>query len=95
MQKVSSQSKRGQYSSTTASTRLNIFCTAHWVGGAGIWCALILKANSERAEVKMFWWIVSALLLLFLAYATKVLFFGLDEEVGTSLSDFIKEAEGN
>ena len=43
----------------------------------------------------MFWWILSLLLLAFVGYATKVLFFGLDDEEGTSLSDFIKDVEGD
>ena len=53
-----------------------------------------VKKNTSPFATKMFWWILSAVLLLFVAYVTKVLFFGLDEEVGTSLNDFIKEAEG-
>ena len=32
--------------------------------------------------------------LLFIAYATYVLFFNLDEEVGTSLEDFILDRPG-
>ena len=63
----------------------------HFLGGWG-WLGCALKGIFW---VEMFWWVVSVLLLLFVAYATYVLFFGLDKEEGTSLSDFIKESEGD
>ncbi len=45
-------------------------------------------------ETEMLWWIVTASLGVFLVYVVRVLFFGLDEEEKTSLSDFLKEEEG-
>ena len=54
----------------------------------------VIKSASGGKEVKMLWWIVTALLATFIVYAVRVLFFGLDEEEKTSLNDFLKEEQG-
>lgn len=54
----------------------------------------LLRVKKSQIIKSMFWWTVSILLMLFVAYATYVLFFGLDKEENTRLSDFIKDAPG-
>ena len=42
----------------------------------------------------MLWWILSALLLLFIGYLTYAIFLSKDTETNTSLDDFIVKAPG-
>lgn len=66
------------------------------MGGAGYGARYTEVNIFQLAQLSavMFLLIVSVIVVLLIGYCTYTIFFNLDQEVGTDLSDFIRDTQG-
>lgn len=73
----------------------NYFAKVTVQPGRPRWGVVFPSYGSPRLGGEMFWWVVAAVLLLFVGYVIRTLFFDLDKDENTTLGDFLNEEQGS